>query len=347
MPQRALHGVNLTGWLTLEPWVTPELFAESGALDELSLLRSLGERDYRRLVIAHRQSFLSQQDFTRIAGRGFNAVRLPVPWYVFGEAGPSCGPFVGCADQVDRAFAWAEDIDLKIILALDVSLGNEGALSEVVGTHDEFSHYRQDLIDVVTALSKRYAHRTAFAGIELAGEVRPQLRRGLTLSEGVPLHLVRNYYRDAYESVRAEAGDDVAVILPDAGQPDAWRGFMAGARYKNVWLDCHLFHYNDAIDATGPTGVSTLCERSAAYLKRAEKSGLPVMVGEWSASLPFADSMTTPEGRIALERVYVSGQIAAFSGCTAWFFQTWKTSGRLVGWDARIALATFERRMLD
>ena len=33
MAQRALHGVNLTGWLTLEAWVTPTLFADSGALD--------------------------------------------------------------------------------------------------------------------------------------------------------------------------------------------------------------------------------------------------------------------------------------------------------------------------
>ena len=33
MAQGTLHGVNLAGWLMLEPWVTPELFAETGALD--------------------------------------------------------------------------------------------------------------------------------------------------------------------------------------------------------------------------------------------------------------------------------------------------------------------------
>ena len=30
MAGHPLHGVNLTGWLTLESWVTPELFAEAG-----------------------------------------------------------------------------------------------------------------------------------------------------------------------------------------------------------------------------------------------------------------------------------------------------------------------------
>ena len=76
---RAFHGVNLSGWLTLESWVTPELFADSGALDEPSLIASLGRKRYRQLVERHRDSFMSQADFTQIASRGFNAVRLPVP----------------------------------------------------------------------------------------------------------------------------------------------------------------------------------------------------------------------------------------------------------------------------
>ena len=71
------------------------------------------------------------------------------------------------------------------------------------------------------------------------------------------------------------------------------------------------------------------------------------MVCSWSGALPFADSLMTPEGHIALERVYLSEQIAAFRKCPAWFFQTWKTEGRISGWDARVSLATFERRMLD
>ena len=57
--------------------------------------------------------------------------------------------------------------------------------------------------------------------------------------------------------------------------------------------------------------------------------------------------MMTAEGRIALERIYVSRQLAAYDGCPAWFFQTWKTAARLSAWDARITLSSFERDMLD
>ena len=61
----------------------------------------------------------------------------------------------------------------------------------------------------------------------------------------------------------------------------------------------------------------------------------------------MADSSMTPEGRIALERIYASEQLDAYGGLPAWFFQTWKTSGLLASWDARLALATFERGMLS
>lgn len=344
---RAFHGVNLSGWLTLEQWVTPELFADSGALDEPSLVTSLGRERYRQLVCRHREDFLSQADFTQIAARGFNAVRLPVPWYAFGEPGPEPGPYVSCMDHVDNALDWAEEVGLAVLLVLAISPGSPDERAVPLRKHGDFMSYRSDLLDVIAALCKRYASRVGFLGIEVADAPVAQARMGLTLTEGIPLHNLRNYYRDAYEVVRATAGDEALVVLPDARQPGAWKRFMAQDRYHNVWLDCHLFHHTDRVDAVGPSGVRRLVDRSRRTLARARKSGLPTMVGKWSASLPYADAMMTPEGQIALARVYVSEQLSAFADCPGWFFQTWKTSGRLVGWDARVALATFERRMLD
>lgn len=346
MAQRALHGVNLTGWLTLEAWVTPTLFADSGALDESALIGSIGRDEYRRRLEAHRSGFVRQADFNQIAARGFNAVRLPVPWYVFGSDGPRPGPFVGCLAQVDDAFDWADEIGLKIVVDLAITPGAEGAEADLVRNHTDFAHYRNDMLDVVRGLCKRYGSRVAFAGIEVADTPRIQTRRGFSVSEGVALHQLRNYYRDAYAIVREEAGADPLFVIPDGGRPGAWNRFMAHDRYENVLIDCHLFHYNDRVDRVGPSGIRELVERSKASLRAVEKSGLPAMVGKWSGSLPFADTITTPEGRIALERIYISEQLATFKPCAAWFFQTWKTEGRLAGWDARVSLSSFERRML-
>ena len=347
MSGRALHGVNLTGWLTLESWVTPNLFADSGALDEPTLIRSVGDEYYHEAICRHRAEFVKHADFIQIAGRGFNAVRLVVPWYVFGVSGPDPGPYVGCIDNVDDAFEWAEDVGLKLLLVLGIAPGHEEREHGLVHNHQRFSDYRDDMLQVLSALAERYKMRDGFFGIEVADDPLAQVRHGLSLSDGVPIHELRTYYRTAYDVVRKAAGSEPVVVVPDAGQPGAWDVFMAQRRYERVWLDSHLYHYTDKTDAMGPSGVRHLVDNSRASLKAARRSRLPVMVGKWSGSLPFPDSLMTPEGLIAMERVYIAEQINAFSECPAWFFQTWKTMGRLVGWDARVALSSFERRMLD
>ena len=347
MAERALHGVNLSGWLTLESWVTPELFASSGALDEPQLISALGRHEYHEIVREHRATFITEEDFSRIAARGFNAVRISVPWYVFGDEGPAPGPYLGCIEVVDQALEWAEEIGLNVIFALRVNPGAEAQEGSSVHTLADLRTYRDRALTVLEMLAKRYASRMGFYGLEVADDVYPQVRRGLTLSDGVPAHVLRNYYRDAYETIRAAAGDDVIVVMPDGGHPDILQRFMAQKRYKNVWIDSHLTSRGVSLDASGPKGIRILIERNRTILKRARRSGLPVMVGKWSSSLPFADSLMTPEGRVALERIYAAEQIALYEDCPAWFFQTWKTSGRLASWDARVALATFERGMIS
>ena len=340
-----LHGVNLTGWLSLEPWVTPELFAESGSLDEDSLAQALGSRGYADVVRRHRETFITQEDFSRIASRGFNAVRLPVPWYAFGESGPNPGPFQGCVDFIDAALDWAEEIDLKVIFVLAINPNGGGEGGQRSDLSDSALN-RKQLLDVIYALCKRYASRMGFYGIEIADDVRAQRRVGFRMHDGVAPHVLRNYYREAYELVRAAAGDDPVVILPDGGHPAGLNKFMAQAHYKNVWVDVHLDKPRSQIDVSVPSGVRSLVADHTRYVERARKSGLPVMVGKWSSSLPMADSAMTPEGRIALERVYTSEQLGAYGQCSAWFFNAWKTSGLLPGWDARVALASFDRGML-
>lgn len=342
--RRALHGVNLTGWLSLESWVTPDMFAGTGSLGERGVAETLGHELYGDLVREHRDTFITAEDFERIALRGFNAVRLPVPWYVFGEHGPEPEFYVGCVEHVDAAMEWADENGLRVLLVLGICPGKQNEENEVSSAG---RNHREAMLSVLDQLARRYAHAPALMGIEVADEPVVQHRKGLFgIADGVSPHVLRNYYREAYAVVRAAAGDGPCVVLPDAGLPHAWRGFMTSRRYTNVWLDCHLYHYTDKIDASGPAGASKLVSRSKELIASAQKSGLPVMVGAWSAALPFADSLMTPEGRIALERVYCSEQIAAFEDLAGWFFQTWKTGAQLSGWDSRIALASFERSML-
>lgn len=347
MPATALHGVNLSGWLTLESWVTPDLFASSGALDEPSLIQAMGRKEYQETVRRHRDEFIDEGDFARIAARGFNAVRLPVPWYAFVERDGDAGPYVGCAEYVDRALDWAEEIGLRVLFALRINPGAEASEGSSLHSLADLRTYRPRALEAVDALSRRYASRMGFFGIAVADDVTMQARRGLALADGVAPHVLRNYYREAYEVVRRNAGDDVVFVMSDGGQPDLWLRFMAQRRYVNTWLDCHLTAAGMMLDTAGPEGVRSLLSSYRRHLERARRAGMPVMVGKWSSALPFADSLMTPEGRMALERIYTSEQIALYRDCPAWFFETWKTAGRLASWDARVALSSFERGMIS
>lgn len=341
----ALHGVNLSGWLVLEPWVTPSLFAGTGAFDEASLANCINTEQLHDLLRYHRSTFIEAEDFKKIASRGYDAVRLQVPWFVFGESGPLPGPLPGCISYVDKAFDWAKDAGLKILIDVAVAPGADP--SQPSNFFGDVATFRSTMVEVVSSLAARYVKSPIFLGIEPIDDVQGRYRKGLTFVDGIPPHSLRNFYREVYDAIREAAGEKPTIVFNDAGIPNEWRAFMAPSRYTNVWLDSHIYHYSDAMNAAGPSGVRKLVEDSIRYLERAQRSGLPVMVGEWSAALPLADAAMTPEGRIALERVYIAGQLSAFAGTAGWFYQTWKTEGRLSSWDARVALSSFEKGMFD
>lgn len=346
MSDIALHGVNLSGWLKLEPWITPEYFAQAQVLDECAMVKSMSKQTYADLIQYHRSTFIGEIDFKNIAARGFNAVRLCVPFYVFGDAGPFTSQFIGCADYVDQAFDWADEIGLKIVLVLDINPGNEDELSEHVPEFSSFNTYKHDALKTLSALAKRYAYRAALAGFELAVHPRIQKTFAFKRQSGIPAHLLRNYYREGYDIIRSLAGDDVLVIMPDAHEPHMWRSFMASGNYKHTMLDIHLDHFDEYFEMRGALTTQTLLATSKNYLHAAQKNGFKLMVGTWCSALPGLDSAMTPEGHIAQERIYMSDQLDLYRACDAWFFQTWKTQGRLSGWDARHAFSSFERRMI-
>ena len=45
-----VRGVNLSGWFILEPWVTPSLFAATGASNDGELQQVLGPAAYNERV---------------------------------------------------------------------------------------------------------------------------------------------------------------------------------------------------------------------------------------------------------------------------------------------------------
>ena len=84
-----IRGVNLGGWLVLEKWITPALFAGTSAEDEAHLWTELSDRGQRELLRGHRDSFITERDFADLASRRIDAVRIPVPYFVLAITSPT------------------------------------------------------------------------------------------------------------------------------------------------------------------------------------------------------------------------------------------------------------------
>ena len=77
----------------------------------------LGVDQAKSILQAHWDSWVGLADFQRIAGLGFNTVRIPIGYWAFESIG---APFV-TADQtsyLDNAIGWARQTGLKVWIDL-------------------------------------------------------------------------------------------------------------------------------------------------------------------------------------------------------------------------------------
>lgn len=353
--QGRIHGVNLSGWFIPEPWVTPSLYAATGASNDAQLQAALGTTKYNERVRRHYETFVSEDDFRRMSLVGLNAVRLPVPWYAFGSQADGAA-YIPVIDYIDRAMEWAGKYELRVLLDLSTVPGGQGDSNDSDGSQDATADWhssvngRDAALAVLQGLAGRYGKNDALLGIELLDSPQLSVRKSLFSStEGIPIHYLRNFYRDAYDLVRTSMDASKMVVFSASGHPDQWRHFMRGDKYENVVMDVHLYHYRDdfAQDITSPRGLSAAIARNRKVLTEAQAAGFPVIVGEWSGAAVLASSTVTPEGRSAYERVFISNQLTSFDPALGWFFQTWKTEKRIPAWDARVALGSLGKDMLD
>jgi len=184
--------------------MTPSLFAGSAAADEFSWCQQLGPQAAKQLQ-RHRDTFITEADFTWIADHGLNAVRLPVGYWCYGDE----PPYIGCLEYIDRAFSWAKKHKLGILLDLHGAPGSQNG-------HDHSGHIGskdwgkpanvEKTLHILEKLAERYGKHPALIGIELLNE--PSIRLGKR-------HL-RKFYETAEALIRPRCADSVAIVFHDA-----------------------------------------------------------------------------------------------------------------------------------
>ena len=87
-----IYGVNIGGWLVLEPYITPSLFEafrtnphndDGIPVDEYHFCQKLGYENAKERLYNHWSTFYKEEDFAKIASQGFNLVRIPIGYWAF------------------------------------------------------------------------------------------------------------------------------------------------------------------------------------------------------------------------------------------------------------------------
>lgn len=300
---KKIKGVNLGNWLVLEKWMLPELFEGTGAEDEVWLNRKMNPAELKEKMKEHRDTFITEQDFAFIKEQGIWLLRIPVPYFIFGDQ----PPFNGCVEYLDKAFDWAEKYGLQILIDLHTVPGSQngydnGGLTGVCKwcknpEEVEFA------LTVLERLAKRYGQRQGLYGIEVLNEpisflvyaTAPSTGKAVDKEEAkgsgyVPLPFLENFYRNAYRRLRKILPENKTIVFHDGFRLRHWGKFFRKEHMKNVVLDTHIYIF--AMESFVPIHMPWVYQiyiKSQQRLIERIQRDVPVVVGEWCICNKYAE----------------------------------------------------------
>ena len=316
-----IKGVNLGNWLVLEKWMSPRLFDGTTAEDEYYLPRQLSSEVYEARIRQHRSEYISERDFATIKRIGLNTVRIPVPYFIFGD----CSPFIGCIEELDRAFVWAEKYGLKILIDLHTApLSQNGFDNGGICGVCKWSQTPEAVdfvLNVLEKLAERYGHRDGLFGITPINEpitdpiwtamdissrypaVDPELAAG---SAPNTMPFLRDFYDRAFKRIVPHLKEDALVVFHDAFRLKDWKDFLTQEKFcGRVMLDTHM--YLMMAEAFGCeqslSGYEKFIEENYARDLAEVQEYVPVVVGEWCLFNSLAVGKDTKGGQTVLNDV--------------------------------------------
>ncbi|KAJ6005499.1 hypothetical protein N7451_003443 [Penicillium sp. IBT 35674x] len=363
-----VRGVNLGGWLVLEPWITPSIFDQVGdaAVDEWSLCTVLGTEQCRTVLSQHWSTFITQDDFNQIAAAGMNHVRIPVGYWALEHLDGD--PYAdGQLEYLDLAVTWARAAGIKIMVDLHGAPGSQNGFDNSgkrgsIGWQQTPSNVLNTK-SALQALAKRYQGDTdVVTAIEALNE--PSIPGGVN-EDGL-----KQYYYDAWGVVR-ESSQDTTVVLHDGFMPtESWNTFMSvdtGVWY--VMMDTHHYEVFDesllAMDAK--SHANNVCNFVDQHVLHSDKW---TIVGEWTGAMTDCAKYLNGKGIGARYdgsypgssmngscagkstgtvaalpqadrdnlRQFIEAQLEAFEKGDGWIYWTWKTEGA-PEWDMQQQIA--------
>ncbi|KAF3761513.1 family 5 glycoside hydrolase, partial [Cryphonectria parasitica EP155] len=289
---RPARGVNLGGWLSIEPFIAPDLFDYDdslGIIDEYTLCTYLGATACSSTLEKHYSSFVTESTFAEIADAGLDHVRIPYSYWAVQTYDDDPYLFRTSWRYLLRAIEWARKYGLRVNLDLHAlpgsqngwnHSGRQGPIGWFNGTNSTQNVQRS--IDVHDRLSKFFAQPRYENIITHYGLVNEPRMTFIAASE------VINWTTTVYSMLRENGLPNKTIVVFGDGFRglDAWQGELTGYG-DGLALDVHQYviFNNEQIVYNHSEKVTYAC---AGWTEQTERSmntstGFgPTMVAEWS-----------------------------------------------------------------
>ncbi|KAI5778421.1 glycoside hydrolase superfamily [Geopyxis carbonaria] len=284
-----IRGVNVGGWLLVEPFITPSFFEgyseNMGVVDEYTLSKKLGPKTAKETMEKHYSTFVTETTFKEIRDAGLDHVRFPFGyWAVMTLEGDSFVPDVSWRYLL-RGIEWARKYGLRVKLDLHSvpggangwnHSGREGVLGWLIGKNGDANG--EKTLKIHTQLATFFAQPRYKNIVTMYGLVNePKM---ITLDPDK----VISWTEQAYDVVRA-AGYKGQIIFGDGFRGlSKWKGVFAGK--SGMLLDVHqytIFNTNQ-LSLSHSDKIKFACTTWATEMESSLDTSTgfgPTMVGEW------------------------------------------------------------------
>ncbi|KAL6714400.1 hypothetical protein ACLMJK_007823 [Lecanora helva] len=285
-----IRGVNVGGWLSIEPFITPSLFnaykPNDGIVDEWTLTTKLGATQAAQTLEKHYSKFITEDDFAAIQAAGFDHVRIPYSyWAVTTYSGDPYVPKISWRYLL-RGIEYARKYGLRVNLDLHAlpgsqngwnHSGKQGDINWLNGTDGDTNAQRS--LDLHTQLSTFFAQDRYKNVITIYGLVNEPKMTELPISDVV------SWTTKATQIVR-KSGMKQTVAFGDGFLGlTKWQGQLQGV--DGLVLDAHEYVIFDAglISKNHKDKVDYACAGWTGQMKQSldKTTGFgPTLCGEWS-----------------------------------------------------------------
>ena len=238
-----IRGVNIGGWLSIEPFITPSLFhpynTHDNVVDEWTLCQKLGS-NAKPIIEKHYSSFVTESTFQEIQAAGFDHVRIPFSyWAVTTYDGDPYIPQVSWRYLL-RAIEWARKYGLRINLDLHGlpgsqngwnHSGRQGGIGWLNGTDGSLNAQRS--LDIHNQLSQFFAQPRYQNIISIYGLVNEPRMTFLDVDA------VLDWTKTAVTNIRANNVSAVIAFGDGFLGLSNWQGKLAGL--DRLVLDAHQY----------------------------------------------------------------------------------------------------------